>query len=363
MEKIYVTKSSLPKLKEYVNVIEELFETRQITNNGKLHNKLENKIKKYLNNDNFMLFANGHLALESAIKALDLTGEVITTPFTFASTTHAIMRNGLTPVFCDINYDDYTIDAGKIESLITDKTSAIIPVHVYGNICDVEKIEKIAKKHSLKVIYDAAHAFGEIYKGKNVASFGDASMFSFHATKVFNTIEGGGLAYKDKNLTSKLKTIKNFGIEDDTIKEIGFNAKMNEFEAAMGLCNFKHLKTYINKREKIYNMYLDLLKDIKGIKLNKINNNIISNYSYFPILIEDEYGITRDELFDILKSHNIYARKYFSPAINDTECYKKFLSKTPIAHDISNKILTLPLYPDLLKKDVIRICKIIKNRG
>lgn len=363
-EKIYVTRSSLPNFDDYCNMIKQIWNSHWLTNNGELHERLQVEIEKYLGVDNVVLFTNGHLSLENVIKAMNLTGEVITTPFTFVSTTHAISRNGLTPVFCDINPNDYTIDVNKIESLITKKTSAIIPVHVYGNVCNVDEIEKIAKKHHLKVIYDAAHAFGVEYKGKGIANYGDASMFSFHATKVFNTIEGGCIAYNGSNeLANILNKLKNFGIEnEEEINYIGGNAKMNEFQAAMGLCNLKELNRNIAKRKKIYLEYLKYLKDISGIKINKIQNNVKSNYAYFPILITDDYELTRDELFNLLKKHNIYSRKYFYPITNETICYKKLGYETPIALDLSNRILTLPMYSDLELNKVRKICKIIKEK-
>jgi len=335
-----------------------------LTNNGKLHEELSEKVREYLGVDHVTLFTNGHLALENAIKSLNLSGEVITTPFTFVSTTHAITRNNLIPVFCDINKEDYTIDVDKIEELITDKTCAIVPVHVYGNICNVEKIEELARKYNLKVIYDAAHAFGVKYKEKGIGTYGDISMFSFHATKVFNTIEGGCLTYKkNEEQKTRLDRLKNFGIKnEEEIDQIGGNAKMNEFQAAMGLCNIEHLDENIQKRKEVYLKYRELLEDIKGLRLNKIQEGVISNYAYFPILIEDEYGITRDELYDILKNHNIYARKYFYPAINEIECYKEKANKTPIAADISRRILTLPIYPTLEEENIKRICKVIKEK-
>ena len=251
-DKILVTRSSMPTLEEYVEEIRDLWDTHWLTNMGAKHQKLENELKTYLNVDNISLTTNGHLALELAIQAMNLSGEVITTPFTFASTTHAIVRNGLTPVFCDINAEDFTIDVKKIEGLITDKTSAIIPVHVYGNVCNVEEIERIAKKYDLKVIYDAAHTFGVEYKGKGIGSFGDVSMFSFHATKVFNTIEGGAVCYHDKDFGKRMYQLKNFGIKNETeIDAVGSNAKMNEFQAAMGICNLRHINVEIEKRKKL----------------------------------------------------------------------------------------------------------------
>lgn len=364
MKKILVTQSSIPPLYEYIEEIKDIWDSKWLTNNGNKHNLLEQKLCEYLNCNNLSLFCNGHMALYTAIKSLNLKGEVITTPYTFISTTHAIVQNGLTPVFCDINYDDYTIDANKIESLITDKTCAIVAVHVYGNPCNVEKIEEIAKKYNLIVIYDAAHAFGVKYKDESIANFGDISMFSFHATKVFNTIEGGTLTYKNNEWYQKFFEMKNFGISDyDDVSSIGMNGKMNEFQAAMGLCNLKHIDEEILKRKKVYETYIKLLKGIKGIKLPEIKKNVKSNYAYFPILVEEDYGLTRDELYLKLQDNNIYARKYFYPLTSDCDCYHGIYdsSKTPIAKDVANKIITLPLYADLSLEDVNRICDIIKE--
>lgn len=365
-EKILVTKTSMPSYEEYCEMIKPLFESHWITNDGVYHVQLEEKIKEYLGVDNITLFTNGHLSLENAIQVLGLKGEVITTPFTFISTTHAIKRCGLEPVFCDINYDDYTMDVTKIEELITDKTCAIIPVHVYGNVCNVEEIERIAKKYNLKVIYDAAHAFGVRYKGTSVANYGDISMFSFHATKVFNTIEGGACVYKDDSLKLRFTYLKNFGINTDPkveqVEYYGGNAKMNEFQAAMGLCNLKHLDDNISKRKKIVERYRELLNEIKGIKLNVIQNNVESNYAYFPIVVLDEYGLTRDELISVLNSYNVYPRKYFYPISNELDLYKDCKGDTPIAKDISSRVMTLPLYADLDIEVVDMICKRIKEK-
>lgn len=363
MKKIQVTKSSMPKYNDYIEEIKDLWETRWLTNMGKKHQRLEEKLKEYLNTDNIALFTNGHLALEAVINAFKLEGEVITTPFTFASTTHAIVRSGLTPVFCDINNDNYTIDTEKIEKLITDKTSAIIPVHVYGNICDIEAIEKIAQKYNLRVIYDAAHAFGITIDGKSISNFGDASMFSFHATKVFNTIEGGAITFKDKEIQNRLNQWKNFGITGlESVEFIGSNAKMNEFQAAMGLCNLKNIDSEIEKRKNVVQRYIKNLNEIPGIILQNIPNNFKSNYSYFPVLF-DGYKLDRDQVFEKLHDKGIIARKYFYPLTNSFECYKgKFdVEATPVAKYVSERILTLPLYADLSLEDVDRICKIIKE--
>lgn len=358
---INVTRSSMPEFEEYCEEIKELWDSRWLTNMGAKHKQFEADLKDYLHTENVCLYCNGHLALENIIAALELTGEVITTPFTFASTTHAIVRNGLTPVFCDINPYTYTIDVDKIESLITDKTSAIVPVHVYGNICDVEAIQAIADKHNLKVIYDAAHAFGVEYNGENVANFGDASMFSFHATKVFHSIEGGMVSFKDASLYEKLNQLKNFGIvNQETVGFVGGNAKMNEFAAAMGICNLRHLDDEIAKRKAVVERYRERLGNVDGIRLCPIQENTKPNYAYFPVVF-DEYKYTRDEVCDRLKEYDIIARKYFYPLTNSYECYKgKFdANDTPIALDISKKVVTLPLYADLSLDDVDRICDVI----
>lgn len=361
---IYVTRSSMPSLDEYVNEIKSIWDTHMLTNMGRYHNELEKKLEDFLKVDNVSLFTNGHLSLELAIEAMNLSGEVITTPFTFASTTHAIVRNKLDPVFCDINTENYTIDVTKIEQLITDKTSAIIPVHVYGNICDVEAIQKIAEKHNLKVIYDAAHAFGETYKSNGIGSFGDLSMFSFHATKVFNTIEGGAIAFNNNTeLKDRLLKLKNFGIEsEDVVDVIGSNAKMNEFQATMGICNLRHLDNEINKRKKVVERYYENLANVDGIQLVKHNHEVKYNYSYLPVLfVENIFGATRDDVCEELKKNNIFARKYFYPLTNTFECFngRYNVEDTPNALYVSKRVLTLPLYADLSFDDVDEICNII----
>lgn len=361
---IQVTRSSMPELAEYVEEIKNLWESRWLTNMGAKHKQLEAALLQHMKTDHITLFTNGHLALEFMITALNLSGEVITTPFTFASTTHAIVRNGLTPVFCDINPKDYTIDTDKLEGLITDKTTAIIPVHVYGNICNVKEIERIAKQYNLKVIYDAAHAFGITVDGTSVANFGDASMFSFHATKVFHTIEGGAVAYRDEKLGKVLNDIKNFGITgQESVEYVGGNAKMNEFQAAMGICNLRHIDTEIEKRKAVAERYIERLGNISGIKLNVSQPGVKKNYAYFPVVF-DGYKLTRDEVFDRLKRQDIFARKYFYPLTNSFECYQgRFdVNQTPIAKYIADRVLTLPLYADLALEDVDRICNIILDQ-
>ncbi len=360
---INVTRSSMPYFDEYCEEIKDLWESRWLTNMGPKHKKLQAGLIEYLDVDKLDLFCNGHMALEMAIQAMGLTGEVITTPFTFASTTHAIVRNGLTPVFCDVEPDTYTIDVSKIESLITDKTSAIIPVHVYGNICNVEEIERIAKKYNLKVIYDAAHAFGVRYKGRGIGSFGDASMFSFHATKVFHSIEGGAICFDDEAFGEKLYKLKNFGIaSQESVEFVGGNAKMNEFSAAMGICNLRHIDEEIAKRKVAVERYRERLSGVEGITLCPIQKDIKTNYAYFPVVFDkDVFGLSRDEVMDNLAKEKIGARKYFYPLTNTFDCYDYDATKTPIALEISNRVLTLPLYADLTTQDVDRICDVIVN--
>ena len=357
----------MPPLEEYVDEIRDMWDTHWLTNMGPKHQKLQQELKSYLDVDNIELLTNGHMSLELSLQALKLKGEVITTPYTFASTTHAIVRNGLTPVFCDIDPHDFTIDTEKIESLITDNTCAIMPVHVYGNVCHVEEIDRIAKKYGLRVIYDAAHTFGERYKGRSVATFGDVSCYSFHATKVFNTIEGGGVCYGDdmKEFGEALYNLKNFGIHGpETVEAVGANAKMNEFCAAMGLCSLRHIDEEISKRKTVFERYCSNLEEIPGLHINHYDTNIIPNYVYFPIVIEPtEFGATRNEIFDALAANNIGARKYFYPITNTFDCYidRYECGETPIALAISKRVLTLPMYADLAMEDVDRISEIVRS--
>lgn len=362
---INVTRSSMPGFEEYCDEIREIWDTHWLTNMGVKHDKLQADLEAYLCCPHVVLYTNGHLALENIIAAMGFTegSEIITSPFTFASTTHAIVRNGLVPVFCDINDQDYTIDANKIEGLITEKTVAILPIHIYGNICDVEKIEGIAKKHNLKVIYDAAHAFGVKYKGVSVANFGDASMFSFHATKVFNTIEGGCVCLKSDELVETMNDLKNFGIRGpESVAYVGGNAKMSEFQAAMGICNLRHIAEEISKRKMVAERYFENLAGIEGIKLCNTQKDVESNYSYFPVVF-DGFKSSRDEVFAELEQNGIMARKYFYPLTNDFDCYRNYPSagadKTPIAKKLAASVITLPLYADLALEDVDRICEVI----
>lgn len=361
--KINVTRSSMPEFSEYCEEIKDLWDTRWLTNMGSKHREFQRKLESYLQVKNIDLVTNGHMALEISMQALGLSGEVITTPFTFASTTHAIVRSGLSPVFCDINPQDFTIDVSKIEALITDKTTAIVPVHVYGNVCNVEAIEEIAQKYGLKVIYDAAHTFGVKYKDRGIGSYGDISCYSFHATKVFHTIEGGAVCFKDEKLKDLIGRLKDFGIYDEeSVTEVGPNAKMNEFCAAMGLCNLRHIDDEIAKREKVVQRYRERLEHIEGVQLSPIQKDVVSNYAYFPVVFwEEEFGTGRDEVKQKLGDSNIGARKYFYPLTSSFACYEGQYSENNllVAKKISDRVLTLPLYADLSLEEVDQICDII----
>lgn len=363
---ILVTRTSMPPFEEYVNEIRDLWDTHWLTNMGPKHQEFEKQLRTFLNVKNIALYTNGHNALECALEAFNLSGEVITTPFTFASTTHAIVRKGLTPVFADIMPADCTIDPESIEQLITPQTSAIVPVHVYGHLCDVEAIQEIANKYNLKVIYDAAHAFGVKRDGISAAVFGDASIFSFHATKVFNSIEGGAICFGDSNMRTVLDQLKNFGIMGpDKVERVGGNAKMNEFCAAMGICNLRHVEDEIKKREKVEYRYRSHLSDVSGITLLEPQPGVEGNHAYFPVFIEEDFGKTRDDVLSALASRGIYGRKYFFPLVTDFECYHSVFdsSLTPVAQDRAKRVLTLPMYGDLPLDVVDEICQTILLLG
>ena len=363
MEQILVTRSSMPELDEYIDEIKSIWDTHWLTNMGPKHKEFQSQLKEYMCVENIELLTNGHMALELTLQAMNLQGEVITTPFTFASTTHAIVRNGLTPVFCDIDPVTFTIDPEKLEKLITDRTCAIMPVHVYGNVCNIEEIERIAHKYELKVIYDAAHTFGQTYKGKGIGSFGDASCFSFHATKVFNSIEGGAVCYRDQRLGDILYELKNFGIHGpEEVSAVGANAKMNEFCAGMGLCNLRHVDEEIAKRKVVTERYRERLDGVDGIQLNVIQRDVKSNYAYFPVIFEEkQFGASRAEVFDKLAENGIGARKYFYPLTNSFSAFhgKYNVLDTPVALHVSKRVLTLPLYSELDINEVDRICDTI----
>ena len=362
---IVPTRSSMPSMEEYMNEIKSLWDSRWLSNDGVIHQKFVAELKKYLDIENLELFSNGHMALEIAIAGMDLKGEVITTPFTFISTLNAIERNGLTPVFCDINADDFNMDVSKIESLITEKTSAIVPVHIYGNPCDVYAIDKLAKKYNLKVIYDAAQCFGVTVDGKSVGSFGDASMFSFHATKTFHTVEGGAIVYQDKELEDIYSKIANHitVVKGEKIFT-GLDAKMNELEAAMGICNLRHIDEYIGQRTKLYERYKMRLKDILGINTVPVSDGVVQNHTYMPTIVDSKkHGASRDEILKALFDQNIYAGKYFAPLMIEHIQYKERFKdlQLPVARYVEANILALPMYEDMTLEDVDKICDTIKS--
>lgn len=367
-KKIFVTQPLLPNIKDFEKHVKDIWESKWLANMGAKHNELETKLKDVLKVPNVSLFNNGTIALLTALKAMNLPygSEVITTPFTFAATPHCIVWNNCKPVFCDIEPNTMTIDADKIESLITPNTSAILGVHVYGFPCDVEKIDIIAKKYNLKVIYDAAHAFSTEINGKGIGTFGDITMFSFHATKLFNTIEGGCLTYNDETLKKKIYNLRNFGIQsEEIVEDVGINGKMNEFQASMGLENLKIFREEQNKRQIIKSIYDKNLSMITGIRVPQIPNYATNSYQYYPIVIENDYPISRDDLYDKFKSMNIYTRKYFYPACHDYECYKNDLAvklaDLSVVDDIKHKVLCLPYYGNLEHSIANKICEVIQN--
>ena len=389
---INVTRSSMPDFEEYVNEIRDLWDSRWLTNMGEKHIEFEAKLREYLGVSYLTLFTNGHMALEDLIASFGFPkgGEVITTPFTFVSTTHAIVRNGLVPVFCGIDPGDFTLDETKIEALITDRTVAILPVHVYGNVCHVEEIAKIAARYrgnaagyaaetgsaapgtdyngDIKVIYDAAHTFGVRRKDPVTGQFraavdcGDAAILSFHATKVFHTIEGGAAVCHDDRTREILDDLKNFGIRNpETCAYIGGNAKMSEFQAAMGICNLRHIDEEIGKRQRVYEHYSELIGDLEDILFWRPQTDVQPNYAYLPVLFRTQ--TVRDRVWDALKAEGITARKYFWPLTSDYECYDYLRSGngTPVARDAASRVLTLPMYADLAAGDIDRICSIVQK--
>ena len=366
---IAVTRSSLPPFEEYVAEIAPLWETHWLTNMGAKHHELEARLEELLGVSCVALFTNGHNAIECALETLgigaDGRSEVITTPFTFASTTHAITRKDLVPVMADIREDDCTIDPEAVEALITERTAAIMPVHVYGNLCDVDALADIAARHGLPLIYDAAHAFGVTRDGVSAAAFGDASCFSFHATKVFNTVEGGAVCSRDASLKERLNQWKNFGITGpESVEYAGGNAKMNEFCAAMGLCNLRHLDAELELRREAVERYRERLAGVKGLRLlTHSRPGVKENYAYLPVEFDPASGPTRDEVVDALAAKGILARKYFFPCTNTFACYEGLLdaSATPVAQRISERVLTLPLYAGLGPEDIDLICDVVSE--
>jgi dTDP-4-amino-4,6-dideoxygalactose transaminase len=363
---IYVTQPFLPPLEEFQPYLEQIWESKWLTNAGPFHQELEKKLADYLGVEHLALFANGTLALVTALQALRITGEVITTPFSFVATAHSLLWNGIKPVFVDIQPETFNLDPEKIEAAITPHTTAILPVHVYGKPCDVEKIQKIADTYGLKVIYDAAHAFGVNYKGVSLLKHGDLSTLSFHATKVFNTFEGGAIICPDAKMKKRIDDLKNFGYAGEvTVVAPGINAKMNEIQAAFGLLQLKHINKAIDRRREIDALYRKQLSSAKGIFCLPVPADTIYNYAYFPLLIEKEYSLSRDQLNEKLRQHNIYARRYFYPLISEFPMYRGLPSSEPsnlpAARKLADQVLCLPIYPALENESIARITSIIKE--
>lgn len=363
---IFVTQPYLPSLDEFVPYLEQIWERRILTNGGPFHQQLEEQLCAYLGVPHISLFNNGTIALITALQALNVTGEVITTPYSFVATSHSLLWRNVDPVFVDIDPRTLNMDPAKIEAAITERTSAILPVHCYGTPCDVAAIEKIADKHKLKVIYDAAHAFAVEDDGGSILQHGDLSVLSFHATKVFNTFEGGAIISPSLEMKKHIDNLKNFGFTGETsVVESGINGKMSEINAAMGLLQLKHMERIYNRRQAIDRKYRHSLGSVRGIVCV---DNVIqkrANYSYFPILVENEYPCGRDEIFEILKKNGIYARRYFYPLISSFAMYKNMPSANPvnlpIANEVANKVICLPIYPDLSDSDVERIIALLEN--
>ncbi len=365
---VYVTQPSMPPLEEFTDYLKQIWDSKWLTNNGRFHKELEQALCNYLGVKYISLFSNGTLALITALQTLRITGEVITTPFSFVATTHALWWNGIKPVFVDIEPDYYNINPEKIEAAITPKTTAILPVHVYGNPCNVNKIQAIADTYGLKLIYDACHAFGVSVSGNSVMNFGDISVLSFHATKVYTTIEGGAIVCHDEKTKKRIDYLKNFGFANETtVVAPGINAKMNEVQAAYGLLQLKYVDNNIEKRKRITQIYREKLKDLKGIRILNDIEGIRHNYAYFPILINaSEYGLTRDEVYERLKERNIFGRRYFYPLISEFPTYKGLPSSAPdnlpVSEKVANQVICLPIYPDLEEDVVVKITEILKGQ-
>jgi dTDP-4-amino-4,6-dideoxygalactose transaminase len=364
---IYVTQPFLPPLDEFTEYLKDIWETKWITNNGKYHRQLEKELCDYLGVKYISLFTNGTLALVTALQALRITGEVITTPFSFVATTHALWWNNIKPVFVDIEPETFNLDPEKIESAITPKTTAILPVHVFGNPCNIHRIKEIADIYGLKVLYDACHTFGVTINGESVLNFGDLSVMSFHATKVYSTVEGGAIVCHDDATKKRIDFLKNFGFAGETaVVAPGINAKMNEFQAALGLLQLKYIDKAIDKRREISKHYDDNLSNIPGITRLKAAPEVSHCYPYYPILIDKKkYGKTRDQIYEELKKYNIFCRRYFYPLISQFSAYRGLESsqpgKMPVAERITEEILCLPIYPELTLDVVEYVIKFINK--
>ena len=363
---IFVTRPDLPPLEEFLTFLQKIWDTRVLSNGGPFHQELESQLSNYLGVPYISIFNNGTIALLTAIKTLEIKGEVITTPFSFVATAHALLWSGIKPVFVDIDPLTLNLNPDKIELAITPNTTAILPVHCYGNSCDAEAIKEIAKKYKLKIIYDAAHAFGVRDEGGSILRYGDLSVLSFHATKVFNTIEGGAIISPDFETKCKVDRLKNFGfVSEIEVEDVGINGKMNELQAAFGIIQLKYINELIFRRELIASCYKNKLDQVEGVSVLQSKKGLINNYSYFPILIGKDYPLTRDQLYEKLKFEGIFARRYFYPLISKFPMYKLFSSShkdnLPVATRIANQIICLPIYPDLSKDTVEKIINLIKE--
>ncbi|MBN1464518.1 DegT/DnrJ/EryC1/StrS family aminotransferase [candidate division KSB1 bacterium] len=364
-EKLFLTRPTVPTLEELEPYIKDILQNRWLTNNGKYVVEIEERLREYLSTKYCSVFCNGTLALQLAISSMRLSGEVITTPFSFAASTHVLYWNQITPVFCDIDPDTYNIDATKVESLISPRTTAILPVHVFGNPCDYRALSKIASYHGLKIIYDAAHAFGVKLHKRSIGSLGDASVFSFHATKLYNTIEGGAVTCKDRNLDIRLKDMRNFGIRnEEEVIAPGINAKMNEMQAIFGLLNLRKVDHGIQQRKLRYEAYREALIKIPGIKFQKIAPDVEYNYAYCSVAIDPkEFGLTRNQVYRCFRAEGILVRKYFYPLISSFPCYSSLpsadKSRLPTAALVSDRILCLPLFEDLPLHDISNIIELM----
>ena len=365
-EPIYVTRPYLPPLEEFCEGLREIWDNQWLTNNGPVLRRFTEKLQAYVGRPNVCLFTNGTLALQIALQGMELTGEVITTPFTFVATTHALVANNLRPVFVDIEPEYFTLDPNKVEAAITPATSAILAVHVYGYPCDLEALADIARRHNLRLIYDAAHAFGVQVDGRSIAQFGDCSMFSFHATKLFHSIEGGMLVFRDESLKFTFDHLKNFGFQGELeVLMPGTNAKMSEIQALMGLQVLDRMDGLIAERAHIYDMYAHRLARIPGLRLPpKTPDTVDYNYAYLPVTVEaDEFGMDRDALFARLREFNIFARRYFYPLVCDFAPYRSLPVQAPlsVARHVASRVMTLPIYNGLTEDEVDRICCAIES--
>lgn len=361
-----VTRPQLPDFEEFQPYLREIWDSRVLTNNGKFHGILEEELCKYLGVEHISLFANGTMALLTALQSLRITGEVITTPYSFVATSHSLLWNGIKPVFVDIDPQTMNMDPARIEAAITPQTTALLPVHCYGRPCDVEAIQKIADTYNLRVVYDAAHAFAVQVQGGSVLKYGDMSVLSFHATKVFNTFEGGAIVCPDLKTKQRIDRLKNFGFVDEiTVIAPGINGKMSEFNAALGILQLKNVDSYIARRKQIYNRYRKELDGLRHLVCCEQDTDSVGNYAYFPVLVGDASGLLRDNLFELLRQNDIWARRYFYPLISEFPMYRGLPSAVkeglPHAFDISRRILCLPIYPDFSDEDMDRVITVIRQ--